>query len=51
MHLMAIAGAAASSSRSTLFDRMSRETPFITNLRRAGSSTMEQLFDAAESRQ
>src|SRR3981081_2225925 len=29
-----------------LFDRISRETPFITNLRPSGLFHMEQLFDA-----
>src|SRR5260370_21481603 len=44
--LMAIAGRRGIQLPLDLFDRMSRETPFITNLRPSGLFHMEQLFDA-----
>ncbi len=46
IHLMAIAGRRGIQLPLELFDRMSRETPFITNLRPSGLFHMEQLFDA-----
>jgi dihydroxy-acid dehydratase len=46
IHLMAIAGRRGIQLPLDLFDRMSRETPFITNLRPSGLFHMEQLFDA-----
>ena len=46
IHLTAIAGRRGISLPIDLFDRLSRETPFITNLRPSGTFHMEQLFDA-----
>jgi dihydroxy-acid dehydratase len=46
IHLTAIAGRRGIQLPLELFDRMSRETPFITNLRPSGRFHMEQLFDA-----
>ncbi len=46
IHLMAIAGRRGIQLPLELFDHMSRETPFITNLRPSGLFHMEQLFDA-----
>lgn len=46
IHLTAIAGRRGISLSLDLFDRLSRETPFITNLRPSGKFHMEQLFDA-----
>src|SRR3979409_1247719 len=46
IHLTAIAGRRGIHLPLELFDRISRETPFITNLRPRGTLHMEQLFDA-----
>jgi dihydroxy-acid dehydratase len=46
IHLTAIAGRRGIRLPLELFDRISRETPFITNLRPSGAFHMEQLFDA-----
>ncbi|MDQ6671803.1 MAG: dihydroxy-acid dehydratase [Chloroflexota bacterium] len=46
IHLTAIAGRRGIPLPLELFDRISRETPFITNLRPSGTLHMEQLFDA-----
>ncbi|MGI9149828.1 MAG: IlvD/Edd family dehydratase [Chloroflexota bacterium] len=46
IHLTAIAGRRGIALPLELFDRISRETPFITNLRPSGTFHMEQLFDA-----
>jgi dihydroxy-acid dehydratase len=46
IHLTAIAGRRGIQLPLELFDRISRETPFITNLRPSGTFHMEQLFDA-----
>ncbi len=46
IHLTAIAGRRGIRLPLDLFDRISRETPFITNLRPSGTFHMEQLFDA-----
>ena len=46
IHLTAIAGRRGVSLPLDLFDRFSRETPFVTNLRPSGRFHMEQLFDA-----
>jgi dihydroxy-acid dehydratase len=46
IHLTAIAGRRGIPLPLELFDRISRETPFITNLRPSGIFHMEQLFDA-----
>jgi dihydroxy-acid dehydratase len=46
IHLTAIAGRRGIQLPLDLFDRISRETPFITNLRPSGTFHMEQLFDA-----
>lgn len=46
IHLTAIAGRRGIDLPLDLFDRMSRETPFITNLRPSGAFHMEQLFEA-----
>jgi dihydroxy-acid dehydratase len=46
IHLTAIAGRRGIHLPLDLFDRISRETPFITNLRPSGTFHMEQLFDA-----
>jgi dihydroxy-acid dehydratase len=46
IHLTAIAGRRGIHLPLDLFDRISRETPFITNLRPSGRFHMEQLFDA-----
>jgi dihydroxy-acid dehydratase len=46
IHLTAIAGRRGIALPLELFDRFSRETPFITNLRPSGTFHMEQLFDA-----
>ena len=46
IHLTAIAGRRGIQLPLDLFDRFSRETPFITNLRPSGTFHMEQLFDA-----
>ena len=46
IHLTAIAGRRGIQLPLDLFDRMSRETPFITNLRPSGTFHMEQLFEA-----
>src|SRR6202165_246434 len=46
IHLTAIAGRRGIHLPLDLFDRISRETPFITNLRPSGTFHMEQLYDA-----
>src|SRR6185369_3187784 len=46
IHLTAIAGRRGIQLPLELFDRISRETPFITNLRPSGTFHMEQLFEA-----
>jgi dihydroxy-acid dehydratase len=46
IHLTAIAGRRGIPLPLDLFDRLSRETPLITNLRPSGAFHMEQLFDA-----
>ena len=46
IHLTAIAGRVGIHLPLELFDRMARETPFITNLRPSGVFHMEQLFEA-----
>jgi dihydroxy-acid dehydratase len=46
IHLTAIAGRRGIQLPIDLFDRMARETPFITNLRPSGTYHMEQLFEA-----
>jgi dihydroxy-acid dehydratase len=46
IHLTAIAGRCGIELPLELFDRISRETPFITNLRPSGTFHMEQLFEA-----
>ena len=46
IHLTAIAGRRGIPLPLELFDRISRETPFITNLRPSGQFHMEQLFEA-----
>jgi len=46
IHLTAIAGRRGIQLPLDLFDRISRETPFITNLRPSGTFHMEQLYDA-----
>src|ERR1700694_4512027 len=46
IHLTAIAGRRGIPLPLELFDRISRETPFITNLRPSGTFHMEQLYDA-----
>src|SRR5207302_4584916 len=46
IHLTAIAGRRGIPLSLDLFDRMSRETPLITNLRPSGTFHMEQLYDA-----
>ena len=46
IHLTAIAGRVGIPLPLELFDRMARETPFITNLRPSGVFHMEQLFEA-----
>jgi dihydroxy-acid dehydratase len=46
IHLVAIAGRRGISLPLDLFDRIARETPFITNLRPSGRFHMEQLFEA-----
>ncbi len=46
IHLTAIAGRRGIRLPLELFDRMSRETPFLTNLRPSGTFHMEQLYEA-----
>ena len=46
IHLTAIAGRRGSSLSLDLFDRMSRETPYICDLRPSGRFHMEQLYEA-----
>src|SRR5579859_1824500 len=46
IHLTAIAGRRGIQLPLELFDRISRETPFITNLRPSGTFHMEQLYEA-----
>src|SRR5438067_8513179 len=46
IHVTAIAGRRGIQLPLELFDRISRETPLITNLRPSGTFHMEQLFDA-----
>jgi dihydroxy-acid dehydratase len=46
IHLTAIAGRCGIQLPLDLFDRISRETPLLTNLRPSGAFHMEQLFDA-----
>jgi dihydroxy-acid dehydratase len=46
IHLTAIAGRCGIQLPLDLFDRISRETPFITNLRPSGRFHMEQLYEA-----
>ena len=46
IHLTAIAGRRGIQLPIDLFDRISRETPFITNLRPSGTFHMEQLYEA-----
>jgi dihydroxy-acid dehydratase len=46
IHLTAIAGRRGIELSIDLFDRIARETPFITNLRPSGTFHMEQLFEA-----
>src|SRR5215216_5429563 len=46
IHLTAIAGRRGIELPIDLFDRLARETPFITNLRPSGTFHMEQLFEA-----
>jgi len=46
IHLTAIAGRVGIQLPLELFDRMARETPFITNLRPSGTFHMEQLYEA-----
>jgi dihydroxy-acid dehydratase len=46
IHLTAIAGRRGIQLPLDLFDRISRETPFITNLRPSGAFHMEQLYEA-----
>jgi len=45
-HLPAIAGRLGLELPLELFDRLSRETPFITNLRPSGKYQMEELYEA-----
>jgi dihydroxy-acid dehydratase len=46
IHLTAIAGRCGMQLSLDQFDRMARETPFITNLRPSGTFHMEQLYEA-----
>jgi dihydroxy-acid dehydratase len=46
IHLTAIAGRRGIQLPLDLFDRVSRDTPFITNLRPSGAFHMEQLYEA-----
>jgi dihydroxy-acid dehydratase len=46
IHLTAIAGRRGIQLPLELFDRISRETPFLTNLRPSGTFHMEQLYEA-----
>src|SRR5207248_5275615 len=46
IHLTAVAGRAGIKLDLELFDRISRETPFITNLQPSGAFHMEQLHEA-----
>src|ERR671939_924332 len=46
IHLTAIAGRVGIQLPLDLFDRISRETPLLTNLRPSGAFHMEQLYDA-----
>ncbi len=46
IHLVAIAGRRGIQLPLELFDRMSRETPFIVNVRPSGRFHMEQFFEA-----
>jgi dihydroxy-acid dehydratase len=46
IHLTAVAGRAGIKLDLDLFDRLSRETPFITNLQPSGQFHMEQLHEA-----
>ena len=46
IHLAAIAGRRGIQLSLDLFDRIARETPFITNLRPSGTFHMEQLYEA-----
>jgi dihydroxy-acid dehydratase len=46
IHLTAIAGRRGIQLSLDLFDRIARETPFITNLRPSGTFHMEQLYEA-----
>ena len=46
IHLTAIAGRCGIQLSLDLFDRIARETPFITNLRPSGTLHMEQLYEA-----
>jgi dihydroxy-acid dehydratase len=46
IHLTAVAGRAGVKLDLDLFDRISRETPFITNLQPSGQFHMEQLHEA-----
>ncbi len=46
IHLIAIAGRLGIDLPLDFFDRLSRETPFITNVKPSGLYQMEELFDA-----
>jgi dihydroxyacid dehydratase/phosphogluconate dehydratase len=46
IHLTAIAGRRGIELPLDVFDRISRETPFLTNLRPSGTFHMEQLYEA-----
>ncbi|MDQ3701880.1 MAG: dihydroxy-acid dehydratase [Chloroflexota bacterium] len=46
VHLIAIAGRLGIDLPLSLFDRLSRETPWIVNLKPSGRFQMEELFDA-----
>jgi dihydroxy-acid dehydratase len=46
IHLIAIAGRLGIELRLDLFDRLSRETPFLANIRPSGQFQMEELFEA-----
>src|ERR687883_1207913 len=46
IHLTAIAGRRGIQLPLDLFDRVSRETPLLTNLRPSGAFHMEQLYEA-----
>lgn len=46
VHLIAIAGRVGIELPLELFDRLSRETPWIVNLKPSGTYQMEELFDA-----